>query len=50
MHTDVYAVYASGCSLSVTCQVAMAGILREVTKKKTVQGNGEEHFTDASRR
>ena len=24
MHTNVYAVYACGCSLSVTCQVAMA--------------------------
>ena len=23
MHTNVYAVYAGGCSLSVTCQVAM---------------------------
>ena len=23
MHTNMYAVYACGCSLSVTCQVAM---------------------------
>ena len=23
MHTNVYAVYARGCSLSVTCHVAM---------------------------
>ena len=23
MHTNVYAVYAGGCSLSVKCQVAM---------------------------
>ena len=23
MHTTVYAVYGHGCSLSVTCQVAM---------------------------
>ena len=26
MHTNVYAVYACGCSLSVTCQVAMVNL------------------------
>ena len=28
IHTNVYAVYARGCSLSVTCQVAMVYNLR----------------------
>ena len=28
MHTNVYAVYTCGCSLSVTCQVAMVYNLR----------------------
>ena len=27
MHTNVYAVYACGCSLSVTCQVAMVNAI-----------------------
>ena len=35
MHTNVYAVYARGCSLSVTCQVAMV-MLPEYTN--TVRG------------
>ena len=30
MHTNVCAVYASGCSLSVTCQVAMVNTTREL--------------------
>ena len=27
MHTNMYAVYACGCSLSVTCQVAMVNTI-----------------------
>ena len=27
MHTSVYAVFARGCPLSITCQVAMVNII-----------------------
>ena len=30
MHTNVYAVYACGCPLSVTCQVAMVNATTEL--------------------
>ena len=30
MHTNVYAVYARGCSLSVTCQVVMVNTTRDL--------------------
>ena len=38
MHTNVYAVYARGCSLSVTCQVVMANTTREL-------GSGSSDYT-----
>ena len=30
LHTNVYAVYVRGCSLSVTCQVAMVNTTGEL--------------------
>ena len=48
MHTNVYVVYACGCSLSVTCQVAVVNTIsadkstRELGSSSSEGGGGED--------